>query len=170
MLAAMTESNQANEPRPEQPGAESADQPTVQPPHYGYPAQPAYSSAQDYPHGDAYSGYQPPSYHTEPLPPSSPAFGPYAPPASPPAKHPTRTILVAAVLAALIGGGVGAGTVALADNNNGTSVSSLSTTTSSAPIAAKIDGTIGAAAAKIRPSVVTIWTSPGRRSPAPDPA
>jgi putative serine protease PepD len=156
MLAAMTESNQANEPRPEQPGAESADQPMVQPPHYGYPSQPAYSSPQDYPRGDAYSGYQPPSYHTEPLPPSSPAFGPYAPPASPPAKRPTRTILVAAVLAALIGGGVGAGTVALADNNNGTTVSSLSTTTSSAPIAAKTDGTIAAAAAKIQPSVVTI--------------
>lgn len=164
MLAAMTESNQANEPRPEQPGAESADQPTVQPPHYGYPSQPAYSSPQDYPHGDAYSGYQPPSYHTEPLPPSSPAFGPYAPPASPPAKRPTRTILVAAVLAALIGGGVGAGTVALADNNNGTTVSSLSTTTSSAPIAAKTDGTIAAAAAKIQPSVVTISVTGAQES------
>jgi putative serine protease PepD len=164
MLAAMTESNQANEPRPDQPGAESADQPTVQPPHYGYPSQPAYSSPQDYPHGDAYSGYQPPSYHTEPLPPSSPAFGPYAPPASPPAKRPTRTILVAAVLAALIGGGVGAGTVALADNNNGTTVSSLSTTTSSAPIAAKTDGTIAAAAAKIQPSVVTISVTGAQES------
>ena len=163
MLAAMTESNQANEPRPEQPGAESADQPTVQP-HYGYPSQPAYSSPQDYPPGDAYSGYQPPSYHTEPLPPSSPAFGLYAPPASPPAKRPTRTILVAAVLAALIGGGVGAGTVALADNNNGTTVSSLSTTTSSAPIAAKIDGTIAAAAAKIQPSVVTISVTGAQES------
>lgn len=164
MLAAMTESNQANEPRPEQPGAESADQPTVQPPHYDYPSQPAYSSPQDYPPGDAYSGYQPPSYHTEPLPPSSPAFGPYAPPASPPAKRPTRTILVAAVLAALIGGGVGAGTVALADNNNGTTVSSLSTTTSSAPIAAKTDGTIAAAAAKIQPSVVTISVTGAQES------
>ena len=159
----MTESH-ANEPRPEQPGAESADQPTVQPPQYGYPSQPAYSSTQDYPHGDAYSGYQPPSYHTEPLPPSSPAFGPYAPPASPPAKRPTRTILVAAVLAALIGGGVGAGTVALADNNNSTTISSLSTTTSSAPIAAKTDGTVAAAAAKIQPSVVTISVSGAQES------
>jgi putative serine protease PepD len=65
-------------------------------------------------------------------------------------------VVIAAVTAALVGGGVGAGTVAAFDNNKTTTVSSLPQTTQNAPPAAKINGSISGAAAKIQPSVVTI--------------
>jgi putative serine protease PepD len=70
-------------------------------------------------------------------------------------------VLAAAVIAALIGGGVGAGTVALVRDNATTAPSAgLAFSTQPAP-AAKVDGTVTAAAAKIGPSVVTInVTSP----------
>jgi putative serine protease PepD len=61
------------------------------------------------------------------------------------------------VTAALVGGGIGAATVAALDNgNNTTTYTSLPQTGQTAPAAAKIDGTVSAAAAKIQPSVVTI--------------
>jgi putative serine protease PepD len=61
------------------------------------------------------------------------------------------------VTAALVGGGVGAGTVAAFDNNGKTTVvNGLPQTSQTAPIAAKLDGTVSGAAAKIQPSVVTI--------------
>jgi putative serine protease PepD len=192
MLIVMTESNHADAPQPERPAEFplQSDQPTGQPPRTDVPSEPAfsspeqpptaeqssyrpasgYSAAPDYSAaqpGDPYAGYQQPSFHTEPLPPSSPAFGPYAPPATKPPKHrQMRTIFVAAVTAALVGAGVGAGTVALVDdnNNNGTVVSSLSTTTASAPVNAKTDGTVAGAAAKIQPSVVTISVSGSQES------
>jgi putative serine protease PepD len=111
------------------------------------------------------SDYQPPS-------PEYPAaeYGGYPPPPVPvpPAEHGPatanrdapgvrRAVLTVAVVAALIGGGVGAGTVALVEHNDnaGTAASALSFSTQVAP-AAKIDGTVSAAAAKIGPSVVTI--------------
>ena len=158
---------------------------------YSSPAQPSsgdqpsyaqaagYSSTSDYPSSltsdysssepsRPYGGYEQPSFHTEPLPPSSPAFGPYAPPATkPPKQRQMRTIFVAAVTAALVGAGVGAGTVALVDDNNnsnGTVASSVSTTTASAPVTAKTDGTVAGAAAKIQPSVVTISVSGSQES------
>ncbi|HYU02368.1 MAG TPA: trypsin-like peptidase domain-containing protein, partial [Jatrophihabitantaceae bacterium] len=83
-------------------------------------------------------------------PPSTPA---------PPAERtsrPARTALIAAVTAAVVGGGIGAGTVAAFDNGKTTTVASLPQTNQTAPIAAKIDGSISAAAAHIQPSVVTI--------------
>jgi len=83
-------------------------------------------------------------------PPSTPA---------PPAERtsrPARTALIAAVTAAVVGGGIGAGTVAAFDNGRTTTVASLPQTNQTAPIAAKIDGSISAAAAHIQPSVVTI--------------
>ena len=74
--------------------------------------------------------------------------------------RPTRTVLVAAVTAALVGGGIGAGTVAALDNGKKTvTYASLPQTTQTAPVAAKVDGTVTAAAAKIQPSVVTINVS-----------
>jgi putative serine protease PepD len=192
MLIVMTESNHGDVPQPERPAEFplQSDQPTGQAPRTDVPSEPAfsspdqppsaeqpsyaqapdYSSAPDYSASEAggpYGGYQQPSLHTEPLPPSSPAFGPYAPPATKPPKHrQMRTIFVAAVTAALVGAGVGAGTVALVDDNNsnGTVVSSLSTTTASAPVNAKTDGTVAGAAAKIQPSVVTISVSGSQES------
>jgi putative serine protease PepD len=67
-------------------------------------------------------------------------------------------VLIAAVVAAVVGGGIGAGTVALVDNNDSTGSAGLSQSTQVAP-AAKVDGTVTAAAAKIGPSVVTINVS-----------
>ena len=190
----MTESNHADAPPPERPAEFPlpSDQPTSQipwsdrpseaayssptPPPSGdqpsYPQAPDYSSTPDYSAsepGRPYADYQQPSFHTEPLPPSSPSFGPYAPPATKPPKRQrqTRTIFVAAVTAALIGAGVGAGTVALVDDNNnsnGTVASSVTTTTASAPATAKTDGTVAGAAAKIQPSVVTISVSGSQES------
>ena len=149
----------------------SGDQPT-------YAQEAGYSSTSDYPSsstsdysssepGRPYGGYEQPSFHTEPLPPSSSAFGPYAPPATkPPKQRQMRTIFVAAVTAALVGAGVGAGTVALVDDNNSntTVASSVSTTTATAPVTAKADGTVAGAAAKIQPSVVTISVSGSQES------
>ena len=70
--------------------------------------------------------------------------------------RPARTALIAAVTAAVVGGGIGAGTVAAFDNGKTTTVASLPQTNQTAPIAAKVDGSISAAAAHIQPSVVTI--------------
>ena len=69
-----------------------------------------------------------------------------------------RTMLVGtAVLAALVGGGTGAATVALTDGGRTTTTASgLATSNAAAPVAAVTDGTVAAAAAKIKPSVVTI--------------
>src|SRR4029077_3028862 len=116
--------------------SEAAYSSPAQPPSSDQPAyaqEAGYSSTSDYPSsstsdysssepGRPYGGYQQPSFHTEPLPPSSPAFGPYAPRATkPPKQRQMRTIFVAAVTAALVGAGVGAGTVALVDDNNSNS-------------------------------------------------
>jgi putative serine protease PepD len=77
-----------------------------------------------------------------------------------PRRH--RPLLVTALVAALVGGGVGAGTVAIADRNKGTIDAGLKITNDTGVPAAKTDGTIGAAADKIRPSVVTIDISSGQ--------
>lgn len=67
-----------------------------------------------------------------------------------------RAVLTAAVVAALVGGGVGAATVAIVDDNHTTTVSAGLSQSSGAAPAARIDGSVSAAAAKIGPSVVTI--------------
>ena len=87
------------------------------------------------------------------------AYPPPTPAPAPPAEgtsRPARTALIAAVTAAVVGGGIGAGTVAAFDNGKTTTVASVPQTNQTAPIAAKIDGSISAAAAHIQPSVVTI--------------
>jgi putative serine protease PepD len=114
-----------------------------------------------------------------PEPPSAPTFAssPAAPPAPAPAfpgqqaqpedqPHPEpgrpaganvrRAVLTAAVVAAVVGGGIGAGTVALVDNNNDSNTAAGLTFSNQAAPAAKVDGTVSAAAAKISPSVVTV--------------
>ncbi|HEY0166653.1 MAG TPA: trypsin-like peptidase domain-containing protein [Jatrophihabitans sp.] len=76
-----------------------------------------------------------------------------------------RTLLITALLAALLGGGVGGGVVAIAERDQGDSVNiGLRITNATGAPAAQLDGTIGAAAAKIRPSVVTIGVSGGQES------
>ncbi|UQX88605.1 trypsin-like peptidase domain-containing protein [Jatrophihabitans telluris] len=65
-------------------------------------------------------------------------------------------LLITALVAALVGGGVGAVTVAVADRHADTVNTGLKITNSTAGPAAPTNGTIGAAAARIRPSVVTI--------------
>jgi putative serine protease PepD len=67
-----------------------------------------------------------------------------------------RTVVTAAAVAAIVGGGVGAGTVAIFDGSSKTVISSGLTGATSAAPAAKVDGSISSAAAKIGPSVVTI--------------
>ncbi len=73
---------------------------------------------------------------------------------------PRRTVLVAAAVAAVVGAGVGAGTVAIAEHDNRPASAGLQYSTEAAP-AAKVDGTVTAAADKIRPSVVTIEVASG---------
>ncbi|HEX2905170.1 MAG TPA: trypsin-like peptidase domain-containing protein [Jatrophihabitans sp.] len=76
---------------------------------------------------------------------------------SAPARAGRRPLLTVALVAALLGGGVGGGIVAIADHTSGRSVNSgIRVTNSQAVQPAQLNGTIGAAAAKIRPSVVTI--------------
>jgi putative serine protease PepD len=75
-----------------------------------------------------------------------------------------RTLLITALLAALVGGGVGGGVVALADKDANSVNTGLRITNATGAPAAQLDGTIGAAAAKIRPSVVTIEVSGAQAS------
>lgn len=70
--------------------------------------------------------------------------------------------LVAVLIAALVGGVVGAATVAISDRNNGSVNTGLRITNDTTAPAAKTDGTVGAAASKIRASVVTINVSNGQ--------
>jgi putative serine protease PepD len=160
------------EPQPDRPGAaEPADTRSYQPgygqsgyqpatasyppvapsypgyQHGGYPSGSGYQPGGGYPQGGGYGGW-PPGY-------SSPA-GPDEP-APAPASLRRRPLVVLALVAALIGGGVGGGIVALVDRSGGKNVNTgLRITNSTAAPAAKLDGTVSAAAAKIRPSVVTI--------------
>ncbi len=68
-----------------------------------------------------------------------------------------RPVTLVALVAALVGGGVGGGIVALVDHNNDKTASSgLKITDQTGVKPAALDGTVGAAATKIRPSVVTI--------------
>ena len=68
-----------------------------------------------------------------------------------------RPLLLVALVAALVGGGVGGGIVALVDHNTQKTASSgLKITNQTGVKPAVLDGTVGAAATKIRPSVVTI--------------
>jgi len=115
--------------------------------HGGYPSGSGYQPGGGYPQGGGYGGW-PPGY-------SSPAGPDESTPA--PASLRRRPLVVLALVAALIGGGVGGGIVALVDRSGGKSVNTgLRITNSTAAPAAKLDGTVSAAAAKIRPSVVTI--------------
>ncbi len=122
----------------------------------GYSAQPAYPGQ---------PGYQP-MQHTQQLP----GVEGYYPPATVAADERTkprrgRLLLLTALIAALLGGGVGGGIVAAADHNDGNSVNTgLRITNATGAPAAQVDGTIGAAAAKIRPSVVTIGVRGGQQS------
>jgi putative serine protease PepD len=141
------------------------------------PAAPSYDT-------DQHGYYAPPAQPTSSYPPP-PAFQPHGPYGYQPVQHtqqlPTqlppgaegnspgdradkrrrgRVLLITALLAALLGGGVGGGVVALADHNDGNSVNTgLRITNATGAPAAQLDGTVGAAAAKIRPSVVTIAVS-----------
>jgi putative serine protease PepD len=115
--------------------------------HHGYPPPP--------------QGYQP-VQHTQQLPRLD---------GQPPAPEPTgrrrrgRSLLVTALLAALLGGGVGGGVVALADRDDRASVNTgLRITNATGAPSAQLNGTIAAAAAKIRPSVVTIGVTNGQES------
>ncbi|HJQ01974.1 MAG TPA: trypsin-like peptidase domain-containing protein [Jatrophihabitans sp.] len=112
------------------------------------PGQPYQPSYQSYPPQQSYPGgsYPPPPPNQQPEP--------------EPARPRRRPVLTTALVAALIGGGVGGGVVAVADRHNGgTTQSGIKITNSTGAPAAQLDGTIGAAAAKIRPSVVTLDVS-----------
>ena len=77
-------------------------------------------------------------------------------------QRPLLPMLIAILIAALIGGTVGAITVAVADRNGGSTDTGLKITNDTSAPAAKTDGTVGAAASKIRGSVVTINVSSGQ--------
>jgi putative serine protease PepD len=92
-----------------------------------------------------------------PFLPQEPAGGsPAGPPGQQRSRGGLRPVIVAAAVAALVGAGVGAGTVAAFDDSSTSVNVGLKTTDAVAPNAPPVNGTIGAAAAKIRPSVVTI--------------
>jgi putative serine protease PepD len=161
----------AGPPNPQQPpqAAQPPDHQTaanqpVQQPTSVYPPAPADSPYQQQP-------YQPPFFEPQPAPapyPPGPAtYGQPLPPAESVArKGPSRAkpLVAAAAIAAVIGGGIGAGTVAIADRHGGTVNTGLKITNATGAPAAQLDGTVGAAAAKIRPSVVTINVSGGQSS------
>ncbi len=137
-----------------------------------YPPAPAFQSYPQYDHGyspPGYPGLQSGFQPTQQLPGPEgyyPPAGTGGLPGDAPAKpRRARSLLATAVIAAALGGGVGGGVVAVVDHNNGNSVNTglRITNTTGAP-AAQVDGTIGAAAARIRPSVVTIDVSGAQES------
>ncbi len=129
--------------------------PVQQPSPAGYQAQQGYQAFLPYQPaagGPGYPGYGPP-------------VGPQEQGAAGPPRPRRRPFLLVALVAALVGGGVGGGVVALADHNRSGSVNTgLRITNSTGAPAAQLDGTVGAAAAKIRPSVVTIEVSAQQQS------
>jgi putative serine protease PepD len=105
------------------------------------------------------SEYDP--FGSQPYGPPPPPYQPPSPPEAPtlaqPRRSGARSLLTTAVVAALVGAGVGAGTVALVgDGRTRTTSSGITVTTQTGAAAAKLDGTVSAAAAKIQPSVVTL--------------
>jgi putative serine protease PepD len=168
------------EPQPDRPGAaepaesyqpgyrQSGYQPTTASYPPVAPSYPGYQPGGGYQPGSGYQsgGYQSGGYQSGGYPAGGgyggwsagypPTAGPDEP-TPPPASLRRRPLVVLALVAALIGGGVGGGIVALVDRSGGKSVNTgLRITNSTAAPAAKLDGTVSAAAAKIRPSVVTI--------------
>ena len=189
----MTENNHADAPQPERPAEFplQSDQPASQTPRSDVPSEAAFSSPDQPPSADQPSYTQAAGYSDRlrglllvragsslrwlpaaqlphrAAPPVLAGIRPIRAAGDETAETPPDAHdFVAAVTAALVGAGVGAGTVALVDDNNsnGTVVSSLSTTTASAPVNAKTDGTVAGAAAKIQPSVVTISVSGSQES------
>ncbi len=154
----MTENYPGSDQPSRPPEYESSRSPEYQPvehepvdPHTADPRPVEPHRVASAPHGQVWSY---PTSGGQAYPPPTPAP---APPEG--TSRPARTALIAAVTAAVVGGGIGAGTVAAFDNGKTRTVASLPQTNQTAPIAAKIDGSISAAAAHIQPSVVTIDVS-----------
>jgi|GEM_PF-153456 len=153
-------SYRAGDEQPDYPGQQGYQPSQAYPTSPDYPAPSSYSGpgypAQGYP-AQGYPGYQ----HTQQLP----AVGDRpAEPVGRGARPRGRTLLATALLAALLGGGVGGGLVAVSEHDDRTVDTGLRITNDTGAPAAKLDGTIGAAAAKIRPSVVTIEVSGAQES------
>jgi putative serine protease PepD len=154
-------------PPPAQPGTSGYQPAPAFQPHPSYAAEYSQHGYPDTQQGyPDQQGYQP-VQHTQQLPflggpPSTDAGSPAEPTRK---RRRGRTLLLTALLAALVGGGVGGGIVAVAEHDNGNSVNTgLRITNATGAPAAQLDGTIGAAAAKIRPSVVTIEVSGAQES------
>ena len=111
----------------------------------------SYADGPHYPSYD-FGGYPPPPGQAAPLPPT---------PVAPKGPRTRRTLVTTAVVAAVIGAGTGAITVAATDHSSGGGSAGLTFNTQAAP-AAKVDGTVAAAAATIGSSVVTINVSTGQ--------
>jgi putative serine protease PepD len=171
----MNDNDFRQQPSPE--GQESQPTGEYQPVHdpYGTRTYPPYGQnvgpgqspdAQPPLHGEDFHPYAPPNrtpFGQYPAPLATPVPADLGPGGGHrPAR--ARTTLTAAVLAALVGAGVGAGTVAIADRHNGAVNTGLKITNSSGAPAAQTNGTISAAAATIRPSVVTIEATNGQSS------
>lgn len=116
-----------------------------------------------------HGGYYPPGF--TPTGQAGPVFGGPPPSGSgttTPTTRPKRArngLLITALLAALLGGGVGGAIVAAVDGNHGNSLNTgLKITNSTGAPSAQLNGTVGAAAAKIRPSVVTINVTSAQES------
>ncbi|HST49271.1 trypsin-like peptidase domain-containing protein [Jatrophihabitans sp.] len=162
-----------DEPRGTYPGQQSypgqqAYPGQAYPAPQGYPASQGYPATQGYPAQSGYQGAGYPGYqHTQQLPPTDDQV----PPADDRAgsggrgsRPRGRTLLATALLAALLGGGVGGGLVAVSEHDDRAVNTGLRITNDTGAPAAKLDGTIAAAAAKIRPSVVTIEVSGAQES------
>ena len=180
----MSENEFRGEPHPEQPappdhslagGAGQGYPPSEHPTNVYQPVQP-HTNVFPPASGTGYQSYGAPLYDTHEHPYGQAAYPPAGSPPPPESMVPPRefigsppgpprrrragSALAIAAIAALIGGGVGAGTVAFADRNRSGSVDTgLKITNTTGAPAAQTDGTVAGAAAKIRPSVVTIEAS-----------
>lgn len=111
-----------------------------------------YDDGPHYPSYD-FGGYTPPPPYSRPAAPE-PTF---RSPAS--RDHSRRVVVATAITAAVVGAATGAVTVAATDHRGSSGSSAGLTYSTQAAPAAKVDGTVAAAAATIGPSVVTINVS-----------
>ena len=129
-------------------------------PQYGSSGSGYGTPAPDHSRTQPLSGYSGADF---PAPAGVPLLAPQ--PAGAQATRPRRrlgTLIAAASLSALVGAGAGIGSYAYLADGSTAAGSSITVTTAAASQAPTLDGTVAAAAAKIKPSVVTIAVQSGQ--------
>jgi len=125
----------------------------------GYGTQGTSYGPADYSHTQPVSGYSGSDF---PAPAGVPPLAPQPAVATKPRRRRLGALVAAVSLSALVGAGAGIGSYAYLDEGSAAGTSPITVSTASASQAPTLDGTVAAAAAKIKPSVVTITVQSGQ--------